>query len=230
MKGGATTALAIGVGYVLGRRRKMRLATMLAVGAATGGLAKLGPLALRQGAKYLDKTDIAGTLGPQVGEIVDTLRGDLLDAGKAAAAAAVTSRIDSLSENLHDRAETLRNPEAVVDDATETVGKVGEGTVGKVRRRGRAAGTDDDAEQDGEERRNGRSRRERSRPSRSARSEPDEAEPEDEYDEYEDEQSDEDERDESPADEADDFDEEDAEKPAPRRRSTSRSPVTRTRR
>lgn len=231
MKGGATTALAIGVGYMLGRRRKMRLATMLAAGAATGGLAKLGPLALQQGTKYLGKTDIAGALGPQVGEIVDTLRGELLDAGKAAAAAAVTSRIDSLSDNLHERADALRNPEAVVDDATETVGKVGKGTVGKVRRRGKAAGTDEDSEQDGEQRRNGRSRRERSRPSRSARSEPDEAgEPEDEYEDYEDEQSDGDAMDESPADEADDFDEEDAEEPAPRRRRTSRSPVSRTRR
>jgi len=41
MKGGAQAALALGVGYVLGRRRKMRLATMLAVGAATGGIGRL---------------------------------------------------------------------------------------------------------------------------------------------------------------------------------------------
>jgi hypothetical protein len=66
MKGGAQTALAIGVGYVLGRRRKMRLATMLAAGAATGGLAKLGPIALKRGAKLLGSTDIGGALGPQV--------------------------------------------------------------------------------------------------------------------------------------------------------------------
>ena len=43
MKGGAQAALALGIGYMLGRRRKMRLATMLAVGAATGGAAKLEP-------------------------------------------------------------------------------------------------------------------------------------------------------------------------------------------
>jgi len=42
MKGGVATALAIGVGYILGRRRKMRLATMLAAGAATGGAAVSG--------------------------------------------------------------------------------------------------------------------------------------------------------------------------------------------
>ena len=123
MKGGVATALAIGVGYILGRRRKMRLATMLAVGAATGGAAKLGPAALRQGTKYLGKTDIAGALGPQVTEIVNTVRGELLDAAKGAATAAVTSRIDSLSDNLHERAETLRNPEAAVDKVGETVGR-----------------------------------------------------------------------------------------------------------
>jgi hypothetical protein len=38
MKGGAQAAFALGVGYVLGRRRKMRLATMLALGTATDGI------------------------------------------------------------------------------------------------------------------------------------------------------------------------------------------------
>jgi hypothetical protein len=243
MKGGAQAALALGVGYVLGRRRKMRLATMLAVGAATGGIGRFGPAAVRRGAKYLGSTDIAGALGPQVGEIVSTIRGDLLDAGKAAAATAVSSRIESLSDNLHERAETLRNPEAAVAGAgeaagragQETVGRAGEETLGRLRRRGRRADTeedaerDDDAERDEEERSNGRGGR--ARPRRSARSEADEGrEPEDEYKEYEDEEPDEDELDEPPADEADDLGEEEAEEPAPRRRRTSRSPVTRTRR
>src|SRR5246127_1763829 len=178
MKGGAQTALALGVGYILGRRRKMRLATMRAVGAATGGAAKLGPAALRQGPKYLGKTDIAGALGPQVTEIVNPVRGELLDAAKGAATAAVTSRIDSLSDNLHDRAETLKNPEAAVDKAGETVGRAGE-TVGRatgLRRRRREADVEDEAEPDldGEERGNGRVEHKRSRASE---------EPADEYDE-----------------------------------------------
>ena len=156
MKGGIQTAVALGVGYILGRRRKMRLATMLALGAATGGAAKLGPAAMRQGAKYIGKTDIAGALGPQVTEIVNTVRGELLDAAKGAAAAAVTSRIDSLSDNLHERAETLKNPEAAVgkvgETAGETVGRAGETVgragrkVGGLRRRGRAADIEDEAE------------------------------------------------------------------------------------
>lgn len=241
MKCGAQTALAIGVGYILGRRRKMRLASMLAIGAATGAAAKLGPTALKQGTKYLGKTDIAGALGPQVTEIVNTVRGELLDAAKGAAAAAVTSRIDSLSDNLHDRAETLRNPEAAVgkvgdtadetvDRAGETVGRAGE-TVGRAagratgqRRRRRAADVEDEAGSDDQERGNGRVRRQRSR----ASEEPDE------YDEPADEYEDED-LDELPADEADEAGEPEDEpdengQPAPRRRRTTRSPVVRARR
>ncbi len=229
MKGGIQTAVALGVGYILGRRRKMRLATMLALGAATGGAAKLGPAAMRQGAKYIGKTDIAGALGPQVTEIVNTVRGELLDAAKGAAAAAVTSRIDSLSDNLHERAETLKNPEAAVgkvgETAGETVGRAGETVgragrkVGGLRRRGRAADIEDEAEPDAEEPGNGRVRRERSR----ASEEPDEyEEPADEYEEEED-------LDEASADEADEPEDE-TDEPAPRRRRTTRSPVVRARR
>ena len=223
MKGGVGTALALGVGYILGRNRKMRLATMLAIGAATGGAAKLGPAALRQGTKYLGKTDIAGALGPQVTEIVSTVRGELLDAAKGAAAAAVTSRIDTLSDRLHDRAETLRNPEAAVgkvgETAGETVGRAGE-TVGRasgLRRRRREAGVEDEADRDGEERGNGRVQRERPR----ASEEPDE------YDEPADEYEDE-ELDEAPADDAGEPEED--EERAPRRRRSTRSPVVRARR
>jgi hypothetical protein len=215
----------------------MRLATMLAVGAATGGIGRLGPAAVRRGAKYLGSTDIAGALGPQVGEIVSTIRGDLLDAGKAAAATAVSSRIESLSDNLHERAETLRNPEAAVAGAGEavgkagkqTVGRAGEETVGRLRRRGRRADAEEDAERDEEERSDGEEERSngrtgRARPRRRARSEADEGQ------EDEDEEPDEDELDEPVAGETDDLGEEEAEEPAPRRRRTSRSPVTRTRR
>jgi hypothetical protein len=225
MKGGVGTALALGVGYILGRRRKMRLVTMLAIGAASGGAAKLGPAALRQGTKYLGKTDIVGALGPQVSEIVNTVRGELLDAAKGAAAAAVTSRMDLLSDNLHDRAETLRNPEAaagkVGETAGETVGRAGE-TVGRasgLRRRRRADDIEDEAGPDAEERGNGRVRRGRSRVS----------EEPDEYDEPADEYEGEEDLDEAPADEAGELEDETGE-PAPRRRRTTRSPVVRARR
>jgi hypothetical protein len=235
MKGGAQTALAIGVGYVLGRRRKMRVATALALGAATGGLGKLGPLALKRAGKYLGSTDIGGALGPQVGEIASTIRGDLVDAGKAAATAAVSNRIESLSDSLHDRAETLRNPEAAVAGASESVGRAGRALSRRGRRGRPAEDTDEERES---ERSNGRSRR----PARSQAQEPEDEyedeeayddEPDDELDEPADEDEDlDDEEDEGLVDDEEPVDEEEPEdgEAAPRRTRTSRSPVTRTRR
>src|SRR5258708_12062901 len=110
MRGGTQTALALGVGYVLGRRRKMRMTTMLAVAAATGGLGGVGGGALRRGMKMLGSTEALGKISPQLTEIVDTVRGDLLDAGKAAAVAAATNRIGSLTATLHERAQSIREP------------------------------------------------------------------------------------------------------------------------
>ena len=234
MKCGVKVALAAGTCYVLGRR-KVRLVTMLALGAAaTGGMGKLGPAALRQGAKYLGKTDIAGALGPQVTEIVDTIRGDLLDAGKAAAAAAVTSRLDSLTDSLHERAETLKNPEAGAgkagEKASQAAGRAGEtaarvgGTLGRLGRRGRGAGDEDEAEPGrDEEQDEGRGG---GRPRRGARSQSGQAEePGDEYDEEQPAEDEEEEAAGSPAGEAGELEEE--QEPAPRRRRPARSPVTR---
>jgi len=130
MKGGTQAALALGVGYLLGRRRKMRLATMLAVGTATGGVAGLGPAALRRGMKMLGSTEALGKFAPQLGELADTVRSDLMDAGKAAAAAAVTSRIESLTDSLQERAEIVRDPAA----AAEKTGKAARSGAGKATR------------------------------------------------------------------------------------------------
>ena len=137
MKAGAQAALALGVGYVLGRRRKLRMTTMLAAAAATGGAGTLGGLALRRGLKMLSSTGALGDLGPQLGEIAETVRGDLVDAGKAAALAAVNERVGSLSDTLHDRAESLRSPAAdVAEGAGSAVRDVG-------RRAGRATGREE---------------------------------------------------------------------------------------
>lgn len=110
MKGGTQAALVLGVGYVLGRRHKLRTATLLAAAAATGGLGGLGGAAPRRGMKTLGSTEALGGLSPQLAGIAETVRGDRVDAGKAAAIAAVNNRIGSLSDTLHERAESLRNP------------------------------------------------------------------------------------------------------------------------
>jgi hypothetical protein len=220
MKGGAQTAVAIGVGYILGRRRKWRKATILAVAAATGGLGGLSSAAVKRGLQYLGSTDIGDRLGPQVSEVVSTVRGDLLDAGKAAATAAVSNRIDSLSDTLHDRAERVKNPEAAVAGAGRTAGKaagrVGAGA-GRLRRGRRAGGDEPEDEYDEEE---------------LYEDEPVDEDGEPVGDEEpvdEDELVDENDEDDGAFDEDDEAADED-EEPASRRRRTSRSPVARTRR
>lgn len=120
MKGGTQAAVAIAVGYVLGRRRKMRTATLLVAATAAGGAGGIGGVALRRGVKMLGSADVLGKVAPQLGDIADTVRGDLVEAGKAAATAAVNSRLESLTDSLHDRAQAIRDPAAAAAAAGET--------------------------------------------------------------------------------------------------------------
>lgn len=129
MKGSMRAATALGVGYLLGRRRKLRIATLMAAATAVGGTT-VGGIALKRGMKMVNSSDAFGKVAPQLTEITDTVRGELLTAGKAAAAAAVSSRVDSLTDSLHERAERLRNPEAVVSDVAEGAGEAA-GTAGR---------------------------------------------------------------------------------------------------
>ncbi|MFI6456101.1 hypothetical protein ACIBF6_31615 [Streptosporangium amethystogenes] len=104
-------ALAVAGGYLLGRG-KVRLAAALAIAGVTGHLrAGKGDL-LQQGLKMLSSS-------PELEKITESVRGDLLDAGKDAAKAAVSKQIDSLSSRLHDRAESLRNPEQAEEEEEE---------------------------------------------------------------------------------------------------------------
>lgn len=106
MKSAPTLALAIGAGYLLGRRRKMRMAVMLAMALCGGrGLAKQ---ALKQGGNMLGSSGGLSGLSPEIGKLAGTMRRDLADAGKAAARSAVNSRVDALTESIHERAEAVR--------------------------------------------------------------------------------------------------------------------------
>jgi hypothetical protein len=149
MKGGTQTAVALGVGYVLGRRRKMRLTTLMAAGAVTGGLGGLAGGLLRRGVKMLGSTEAIGKVAPQLGDLAETVRGDLIDAGKAAATAAITNRIESLTDSLHERAELIREPGAAAAGAGKAARTGAEEATRRVRRSGRSAR--DEAEEPGDE-------------------------------------------------------------------------------
>jgi hypothetical protein len=143
MRGSMRAATAIGVGYLLGRRRKLGTAALLAAATAVGGKS-VGGLVLQRGIKMLGSMEAFSKLAPQLGDITDTVRDELLTAGKAAATAAVSNRIDSLTNSIHDRAERLRNPGDVVaggaEEATEAAGTAGRAASSGARRATSAAG------------------------------------------------------------------------------------------
>jgi hypothetical protein len=108
--------------------------------------------------KMLGSSEALSKFAPQLGELADTVRGDLMDAGRAAATAAVTNRIESLTDSLHERAELVRDPEAAVAGA----GKAARSGAGKAagaaasatrrpRRRQEVADEDEAAEPSGDE-------------------------------------------------------------------------------
>jgi outer membrane biosynthesis protein TonB len=94
--------VALASAYLLGRSHKMRWALPLA-GIAAGS--RLRPGGGGIGANLLKS--------PEINKLTQTLRDELLSAGKTAAVAAVGSRIDSLSDRMQRRASSLRaGPEA----------------------------------------------------------------------------------------------------------------------
>jgi len=112
----------------------------MAAATAVGGTT-VGGLVLKRGMKMLNSSEALGKMAPALTEITDTVRGDLLSAGKAAATAAVSNRVDSLTDSLHDRAERLRNPAAAVSDVAEGAGEAaGRAASGGARRAASTAG------------------------------------------------------------------------------------------
>src|SRR3569833_240717 len=98
MKCGRQIAVAVGGGYGLGRRHKARLAVLLALMAAGGGKLPIGPEDLQR----------KSPLGDPLDKLTGDLRSQIVDAGMSVAKKAASNRIDSLSDRLQERADTLR--------------------------------------------------------------------------------------------------------------------------
>ncbi|MCO6003834.1 hypothetical protein NE236_02470 [Actinoallomurus purpureus] len=104
MKDGLRIAIAVGAGYLMGRRRKMKLALTLAAAGASGRIGKNPAGLVKQGTKLLSAS-------PEVKALTDTVRGRLVEAGKAAAVTAASSQIDALSDRLQRRTDALLKPQ-----------------------------------------------------------------------------------------------------------------------
>ncbi|MFI6824472.1 hypothetical protein ACIBJE_26550 [Micromonospora sp. NPDC050187] len=99
MKSGTRIGLAVGLGYVLGRRRRLRTALTLAAAVAAGRMSR-DPAGLRKLGDLVQAS-------PQLHNL-SRLGGPLVGAGRAAATAAVGSGIDTVSGKLRGRADALR--------------------------------------------------------------------------------------------------------------------------
>jgi hypothetical protein len=112
MNSGARVALGLGAGYLLGRTRKMRLALMLAAAGANGRLGGGPRQLLQEGVSRLGSSS-------EVRELTESVRGDLLNAAKAAAVTAATSRIDALNDRLQASPQQQPRDEAEPQEQAE---------------------------------------------------------------------------------------------------------------
>ncbi|MGH3743204.1 MAG: hypothetical protein ACRDT1_17995, partial [Micromonosporaceae bacterium] len=103
MKCGSQMAVAVVGGYLLGQSHKTRLAVLMALMTA-GGRLPVDP------GELLRRTPLGAEGGP-LDKVTGDLRTQLVDAGKSVATAAASSRIDSLSDKLQQRADRLRVPD-----------------------------------------------------------------------------------------------------------------------
>jgi hypothetical protein len=126
--------MALAAGYLLGRQHRTRLAFMLGAAALTRGLSGFTGQLMRSGTKVLGSGDgLTGGLGkaagdvlgeaagkavPGLGEVGDMIRQDLTSVVKRAVATAVSNQIESLSDQLHDRAEAIREQSAGSSEET----------------------------------------------------------------------------------------------------------------
>ncbi|MGO4618183.1 hypothetical protein AB4305_32405 [Nocardia sp. 2YAB30] len=118
VKAGARIAVGVGVGYFLGRTRKMRLALSLA-GAVLARRSSGGPQELLQRGTSLISSS------PELAEITETVRGELLGAARAAAVTAASHGIDSLNSRLQQRPAGTR-ADAEAEESRELTSGRGE--------------------------------------------------------------------------------------------------------
>ncbi|KRE27942.1 hypothetical protein ASG82_16515 [Mycobacterium sp. Soil538] len=143
----------MGAGYLLGRTKKMKWALGLASAGLTGKFPSHPTDLVAYGLKSLNTSG-------ELNQLTEQIRGELLNAGRAAAIAAAVSRVDALNNRLQG---VTAAADQALDDVGGAVGDVGgsagdavggvggalNGVTGRRRRRGQAR--DDYAEDDYED-------------------------------------------------------------------------------
>jgi hypothetical protein len=100
MSAASKIALGVASGYLLGRRKKLRLA--ITVGSMLAGqrIATNPKALLKQGNELIESN-------PELAKLADQVREQLFAAARSAAVATANSRMDALSDAIRDRSERL---------------------------------------------------------------------------------------------------------------------------
>ncbi|NIH80586.1 hypothetical protein [Amycolatopsis viridis] len=116
MKAGARVAAGVGLGYLLGRSKKMRLALMIAAAGATGKTGVTPGKLLQQGLGKLGET-------PELSQLTGVARDQLINAAKAAAVTAASQRIESLTERLQEGGKSSSRSERTDEEEPDETGE-----------------------------------------------------------------------------------------------------------
>ncbi|WP_063920677.1 hypothetical protein [Nocardia mikamii] len=149
MKGGTSIAIGVGIGYLLGRTRKMRFALGVAGAMMAKRSSDLPGELLERGTSLLKSS-------ADLTQLTDTVRDELLGAARSAAVTAASNQLDSLNTRLQQGSSLLsgdsgeQSPEAEPDEVPdeEPEEEPKEGGKRKSARRARAASSDDEFEDD----------------------------------------------------------------------------------
>lgn len=128
-------------GYLLGRRRKMRLAVGLGA-YLLGKKITTSPTALL-GTAFKSLQEL-----PEFAELGEAVRGELATAGRGAAGGMLSQRLESLSDALADRSRALEGGQGGESDESESDAP-DRGSRGKGKSRGRARRDDGDRDDAG---------------------------------------------------------------------------------
>src|SRR6476620_3202679 len=100
MSAASKIALGVASGYLLGRRKKLRLA--ITVGSMLAGqkIATNPKALLSQGSELIEQN-------PELAKLAEQVRNQLFQAARAAAIATANSRMDALSDSIRERSDRL---------------------------------------------------------------------------------------------------------------------------
>ncbi len=134
MKGGTRIAIGVGIGYVLGRTRKMRFALSLAGAAMAKRSSGMPGELLERGTSMLKSS-------PELAQLSDTVRGELAGAVRSAAVTAATNGIDALNTRLQQGPTPDRDRSREADSGEDQAGEEASWDTGEA-----SAGEDADVE------------------------------------------------------------------------------------